>query len=137
MQCISNCFTLQQLPAKHTLHIVYQQDSNTKLVIDNFFINNPLDQSIILKMLAAYITDISCNQLGVLEDRLVYYDQITFVHKHICRIIVLFYLCRTNFNLIHATPADRHIGEYTPYIVLRTDIKEWIQKYPHCTLTYH
>ena len=30
IQCISNCFTLQPLPAKHTWHTAYQQDSDTK-----------------------------------------------------------------------------------------------------------
>ena len=30
IQCISNCFTLQPLPAKHTWHTAYQLDSDKK-----------------------------------------------------------------------------------------------------------
>ena len=47
IQCISNCFTLQPLPAKHTWHTAYQKDSDTKKIIDHFTLNAPLDQSTI------------------------------------------------------------------------------------------
>ena len=47
LQCISNCFTLQPLPAKHNWEEAYQQDSETKVFLDYLSINDPIDQSTI------------------------------------------------------------------------------------------
>ena len=66
IQCISNFFTLQPLPVNDTSHIAYQQDSDTKLFIDHFSINAPLDQSTILTLLVAYHTALSRNQRWLL-----------------------------------------------------------------------
>ena len=88
IQCISNFFTLQPLPAEHIWYTAYQQDFDTKLFIDYFTINAPLDQSTILNLLEAYRTALSRNQLGHLEGRLVYYEQLYFANKHIYRTVV-------------------------------------------------
>ena len=144
LQCISNCFTLQPFPAQHNWDEAYQNDSETKLFLDHLSINTPLDQSTIRTLPAAYRTTIARNQIGLLSGRLVYYEQITFAHKHICRIVVLLSLRRKMFVLIHASPVAGHMGEYKNlYRIrlrffgprMRTDIKKWIQQCPNCILT--
>ena len=112
IQCISNYFTLQLLPAKHTWHTAHQQDSNKKHSINHFSINASLDQFTIFKLPAAYHTVLSRNQLVILEGRLVYYKQISFTNKHICRIAVYFSLRRNIFNIIPATIVAGHMSEY-------------------------
>ena len=94
----SNCFTLHPLPAKHNWDEVYQNDSDTKLFLDHLSINAPLDQSTICTLPAAYRTVIARNQIGLLSDRLVYYERITFANKHICRIVVPLSLRRKRFG---------------------------------------
>ena len=133
------------MPAKNTWETAYQQDSDTKNVFDHFTLNDPLDQSTILNLPVAYRTALYRNQLGLLEGRLVYYEQLSFTNKHICRIVVPLSLRHNIFNIMHATPDAGHMGEYkTLYRIrlrffwphMRADIKEWIQKCPHCVLTY-
>ena len=145
IQCISNCFTLQPLPAKHTWHTAYQQDSDTKFFIDHCTLNAPLDQSTILNFQAAYRIARSRSQLGLLEGRLVYYEQLSFAIKHISRIVVPLLLRHKIFNRMHATPIDGYIYDYkTLYRMrlrffwprMRTDTKEWMHQCPHCTLIY-
>ena len=60
--------------------------------IDYFSVNPPLDQSMICTLPTAYRTAFSRNQLELLEGRLVYYEQISFANKYICRSIVHFSL---------------------------------------------
>ena len=85
---------------------------------------------------AAYRITIDRNQIGLLSGRLVYYEHISFAHKHICRIFVSLSLRRKVFVLSHVSPVARHMGEYeTLYRIrlrflwplMRADIKEWIQ----------
>ena len=111
IQCISNCFTLQPLLEQHTWYTAYQQDSDTKLFIDHFSINDLLDQFTILFLPKAYYTALFRNKLRLLEDRLVYYEYISFVNKNICRIVVPFSLRHKIFNLMHATHVAKHMGE--------------------------
>ena len=140
---ISNCFTLYPLPVQHNWEEAYQKYSETKLFLDHLSINAPLDQSTIRTLPAAYRTAISRNQIGFFSSRLVYYEQISFSHKHICRIVVPLSLCRNFFVLMHASPVAGHMGEYTfiPYSSsfflprMRADIKDWIQQCPNCILT--
>ena len=98
LQCISNFYTLQPLPAQHNWDEAYQNDSETKLFLDHLSINAPLDQSTIRTLTAAYRTTIARNQIGLLSGRLVYYEHITFANKHIYRIVVPLPLCRTRFD---------------------------------------
>ena len=111
VQCVSNYFTLQPLSAKHTCYTAYQQDSDMKIAIDRFTLNVQLDQSTILNLPAAYRTYLLCNQLGLLEGCLVYYEQLSFANKHICRIVVPFSFRPKIFNLMHATLVAKHMGE--------------------------
>ena len=82
LQCISNCFTLQLLPAQHNWDEAYQQDAETKIFLDHLSINAPLDQSSIRTLPAAYRTAIARNQIELLSGRLVYYEKNSFAHKH-------------------------------------------------------
>ena len=145
IQSISNCFILQPLTAKHTWQTAYQEDSDTKIFYDHFTLNAPLNQSTILNLPEAYRTALSCNQLGLLEGRLVYYEQLSFANKHIYRIVVPLLLRHKIFNIIHATLFAGLMGEYkTLYRIrlrflwprMRADIKEWIQQCPQYALTY-
>ena len=113
-----------------------------KTFIDHFSINASFDQSTILTLPKAYRTSLSLNQLELLEGRLVYYEHIFFVNKHICRIVVPFPFHHKMFNLTHATPVAGNMGEYKYLYRIRlrffwpricTDIKEWIQNF----LTVH
>ena len=133
------------MPAKHTWHTAYQQDSDTKNFIDHFTLNAPLDQSTILNFPEVYRTARSRNQLGLLEGRLVYYEQLSFAIKHISRIVVPLLLRHKIFNRMYATPIAGHMCDYkTLYRIrlrffwprIRTNIKEWIHQCPHCTLIY-
>ena len=144
LQCLSNCFTLQPIPARHNWDEAYQQDAETKIFLDHLLINAPLDQSTIRTLPAAYRTAIARNQIGLLSGRLVYYEQISFAHKHICRIIVPLSFRRKCFVLMHASPVAGHMGEYKTlyrirlrffWLRIRADIKEWIQQCPNCILT--
>ena len=71
--------------------MAYQQDSDTKLLIKVFSIDSPPAQLTILKLPVVYRTVNSRNQLGILKDHLVYYEQIFFANEHICRIVVPFF----------------------------------------------
>ena len=51
------------------------------MLIENFSINAPLDEPTILKLPVAYRTAIDRNRLGLLEDRLVYYEPILLLLK--------------------------------------------------------
>ena len=82
------------------------------MLLDRLSISNPLDKPTILHLPAAYRTAIARNLLGILEGRLVYYEQVATVTNHICRIVVPISLCCIIFNLIHATHIAGHMGEY-------------------------
>ena len=112
LQRISNCFTLQPLPAQHNWEEAYQKYSETKLFLDYLSINASLDKSTIRTLPAAYHTTIVRNQIGLLSDRLVHYEHISFAHKHICRIVIPLSLRRKLFVLMYASPVAGHMGEY-------------------------
>ena len=73
----------------------YQTDPDTKMLIERLSIKSPLDERTILKLPVACRTPITRGLLGLVEDRLVYYELIPTVTKHICRIIVPTSLCPT------------------------------------------
>ena len=62
------------LPANKNQDEAYQQNRDTKLLIDRLSINTPLDQSTIIKPPAVYRATIAHNQMGLLEGRFVYYE---------------------------------------------------------------
>ena len=117
LQRISNCFTLQPLPAQHNWEEAYQKYSETKLFLDHPSINAPLDKSTIRTLPAAYRTAIARNHVGLLSGRLVYYEQFYFAYKNICRIVVPLSLRRKIFVLMHVSPIAGHMGEYKTYTV--------------------
>ena len=80
--------------------------------LDRLSDSTPLDKPTILHLPAAYRTAIARNLLGLLEGRLVYYEPIVTFTNHICRIVVPTSLCPIIFNLVHATPVARRMGEY-------------------------
>ena len=134
-QCISHCFTLQPLPAIYQWTRAYNDGPHTKVFLDRLSISSPLDKPTILHLPAAYRTAIARNLLGILEGRLVYYEQVATVTNHICCIVVPISPRHIIFNLIHATPIVGHAGEYkTFYRVklqffwprLRSDVTDWI-----------
>lgn len=90
----------------------YQQDPETKFIIDHLSISSPLDQMTILRIRTGYRTTIARNRVGFLGGRLVYYDHISFANKYICRIALSSSLRHTIFNLMNATPVTGHMGEY-------------------------
>ena len=60
--------------------------------------------------------------------------------------VVPMFLRRIIFSLLHTSLAVGHMGEYkTLYRIrlrffwprMRSDIHQWIKKYPHCRLTFH
>ena len=110
-QCISNCFTLQPLPAQDQWDCAYQADPDTKVSIYRS-INTSLDEPTIFKLSVAYRTVIVRNLLGILEGRFVYYEPIPTITNYICRIILPTSLRHTIFNLIHTPPVAGHMGEY-------------------------
>ena len=78
--------------------------------MNRFFINDLIYKFTILKHPVAYCTVITCNLLGLLEGRLVYYETILTVAKHLFRIIISTSPRRIFFNLTHATPISEHMG---------------------------
>ena len=90
----------------------YQQDPETKLLIDHLSVNAPFGQKTIVNLPAAYRTAIARNQIVFLGGRLVYYEAISVAIKYICRIIVPSSLRHKFFNLMHTTPVAGHMGEY-------------------------
>ena len=82
------------------------------MLIDRLSINSPLDQPTILQLPVAYRSAIARNLLGLLEGRFVYYDPVSTISNHICRIVVPLSLRRTIFTLIHATPVAGDMGKY-------------------------
>ena len=111
-QYISHCFTLQPLPASYQWTRAYNNDPHTKVLLDRLSISTPLDKPTIFHLPEAYRTVIARNLLGILEGRLVYYEQIATITNHICRIVVPISLRRIIFNLTHATLIAGHIGKY-------------------------
>ena len=86
-------------------------------MIDLLSINNSLEGPIVMNFPAAYRTDIDRNLLWLIEGRLVYYETILTITKHIYRIVVPTSLCRTIFNLMHANLllGTWEIENYLPY----------------------
>ena len=120
---------------KNNWDTAYQQDPETKLLLDHLSVNAPFGQKTIVNLSAAYRTAIARNQIAFLGGRLVYYEAISVTIKYICRIIVPSSLRHNFFNLMHTTPVAGHMGEYkTLYRIrlrffwprMRSDIKEWI-----------
>ena len=105
-QCISNCFTLHPLPVKHQWDCTYQAELVTKVLMKRLSINVFFDESTILKILIVYRTAIARHLLGLLEGRLMYYEPIPTVTKHICHIIVPTSLHHIIFNLVYTTLVD-------------------------------
>ena len=142
--CISHCFTLQPMPAITRWKQAYHDDPDTRVLIDRLSINSPLDQPTILQLPAAYRISIARNLLGLFEGRLVYYDPVPTVSKHICLIVVPLSLRRTIFTLMHATHVAGYMSEYkTLYRIklrffwprLRSDVADWMKQCAHCLLT--
>ena len=115
--------------------------------IDRLSIYAPLDEPTILELPTSYRTAIDRNLLGLLKGRLIYYESIPTITKHICRIIVPTSLCYVIFSLIHTTHFSGHMREYkTVYRIgirlqlcwsrLCSNISDWIEKCPHCMLAY-
>ena len=96
-KCINHSFTLHP---------------HTKVLPDRLSTSTPLDKPTILHLPAADRTAIARNLLSILEDRLVYYEQIDTITNHICRIVVPISLRRIIFNIIHATSIAGRMGEY-------------------------
>ena len=101
-RCVSHCFNLQFLPATDRWEGVYNDDTHTKVLIDRLFISVSLDEPTIINLPAAYRTNIVLNLLGLLEDRLAYYEPIITVNNYICLIVIPTFLCRVIFNMIYA-----------------------------------
>ena len=90
-------------------------------------------------------TTIARNLLGILEGRLVYYEKVAIVTNYIYRIVVPISLLRIIFNLMHATPITKHMGEYKTlyriklrffWLRLSSEVSDWIKQCAHCMLTY-
>ena len=111
-ECIIHCFTLQPLPATDQWRRNYNDDPYTKVLLDRLSISTPLDKQTIFHLSAACRTAIARNLLNILEGRLVYYEKVTTVTNHICRIVVPISLRRIIFNLMHATHIAGHMREY-------------------------
>ena len=109
------------MPNKSNWDKAYQQDPETKLIIDHLSISSPLDQTTILRIRTGYRTTIACNQIWFLDGRLIYYEYISFANKYICRIAVSSSLRYTICNLMNATPVTGHMGEYKRYTELAFD----------------
>ena len=78
------------------------------MLIERLSIKSPLDERTILKLPVACRTPITRGLLGLVEDRLVYYELIPTVTKHICRIIVPTSLRHTIFNDACSTSCWTH-----------------------------
>ena len=144
-QCISNCFTIQPMPVSDQWARAYNDESATKVLLDRLSVSTPLDKPTILHLPAAYRTAITCNLLGILEGRLVYYEPIATFTNHICRIVVPISLRCIIFDLMHATPIASHMEEYKSlyriklryfWPSLRSDVADWIKQCAHCIITY-
>ena len=61
-------------------------------------------------------------QSGILEGRVVYYEQISFANKYIYRIIVSFSFCHKNINIMHGTDIFGHMGEYKTLYRIRLQL---------------
>ena len=99
------------MPAITRWKQAYHDDPDTRVLIDCLSINYPLDQPTILRLPAAYRSVITRNLLGLLWDRLVYYDPVPTISNHICRIVVPLFLRRTIFTLMHVTPVAGDMGK--------------------------
>ena len=58
----------------YSLGECYHDEPHTRVLIDRLSINSPLDEPTIVRLPAPYRSDIAQNLLGLLEDRLVYYE---------------------------------------------------------------
>ena len=109
-QCISNCFTIQQMPASDKWARAYNDDSATKVLLDRLSVSAPLDTLTSFHLPTAYRTVIARNLLGIIEDMLVYYEPIATVTNHICRIVVPISLRRIIFDPMYATIVAGHMA---------------------------
>ena len=92
-----------------------------------------------------YHSTVTNNALGIVENRLVFYEPVAIaINKHY-RIIVPISLIHTLFSLFHASPATSHVREYKNlYRIklcffwpnMRFKIHRWIKQCPHYRLIF-
>ena len=111
-QCISKCITLHHIPVKYRWEYVYQAMSNTKVLMDRLSISTPLNEKIILKLPTTYCTTIFRDLLESLEGRLVYYEPLFIITRHICRIFFPTSLRHITFNPTNVTHIARYMRKY-------------------------
>ena len=61
---------------------------------------------------AQYRRAVATNLLGMVEGRLIFFEQVVTTANQICRIVVPISPRRIVFSLLHASPAAGHMGEY-------------------------
>ena len=74
----------------------------------------------ITKWVVTYCKEIAQKLLCLLNDRFIYLEPVTTSTNYIFRIVVLFYLRRTVFNLMHASPAVSHMIKQKLFTVYST-----------------
>ena len=99
----------------------------------------------ITSLAVTYRRDIAQNLLCIINGRLVYLELITVSSNYLCRIVIPLSLRRVIFDVLHASPATNHMGEYkTLYRIkfrffmhrMRKYIKAWVKQCTHCMLNY-
>ena len=120
-QYIIHRFTLQPLLATNQWTRAYNNEPHTKVLLGRLSISAPLDKPTILHLPVVYRTTIARNILGILEGWLIYYELISIVTNHICRIVVSTSLRRITFHLLHVTHVAGDMGEYKIFTVLNLD----------------
>ena len=82
------------------------------MLINRLTINVPMDEPILIHVLASYRTTFDRCFLGLLVGPLVCYESIITNDKHSCRVVVPKLFRRIIFTLIHTSLIAEHIGDY-------------------------
>ena len=103
---------LQSIPVHDRWTAANDLEPGIKLRIDHFYHKVRMNQLTIVKLTIVYHKVIAQNLLYLFNDKLFYLESINVSTNFICRIIVTLFISLVIFNLVYASPAASHMGEY-------------------------
>ena len=123
----------------------YTADKEIEIRIQHLIYHQLFDKIILSSLPTQFLIVISNNALGIVENRLVFYEPVLININKVFRIIIPLTLRHTIFYLLRTSSVADHMGEYKTlyrfklslsWPKIRSEIHQWIKQYPHCQLTF-
>ena len=133
---ISHCFYLQPIPSSLIWKDEYAANKETSILVYHLIHHQPFDENTLSSLPVKYRRAITDNTLGIVENRVVFYESVPKATNKNCHIVIPISPWHTIFFLLHTSPATGHVGEYkTLYRIklrffwskIRSEIHRWIK----------